>query len=149
MKILHTIDILRQPEDVFPWIGSPEKAMVWMTSVSRTEFLHRTPDMVGTTFREVVADDSGATELHGVVTEYLPDRLIAFHLSGRYNVVDVAYRLEAIEGGTRLTQTADVRFKSLLWLPSMLMWPMFKRKLAQQASSEFAKLKELCERNDK
>jgi hypothetical protein len=43
MKISYTIDILRPPEEVFLWIGSPEKAMVWMTSVSKTEFLHRPP----------------------------------------------------------------------------------------------------------
>lgn len=146
MKILHTIDILRQPEDVFPWIGNPEKAMVWMSSVSSTEFLHRTPDMIGTTFREIVADDEGATELQGVVTDYRPNQLVAFHLSGSFNVVDVEYRLEKIEGGTRLTQKADVRFRSFLWLMSLLMEPMFKKKLAEQTSKEFARLKDLCER---
>ncbi len=146
MKILQTIEILRQPEDVFLWIGSPEKAMVWMTSVSRTEFLRRTPDMIGTTFREIVADEKGSTELQGVVTDYRPNQLIAFHLSGAYDVVDVEYRLEAIEGGTRVTQTADVRFKSFLWLMSILMGSRFKKKLDEQVSREFARLKELCER---
>jgi uncharacterized protein YndB with AHSA1/START domain len=146
MKILHTIDILRPPEDVFLWIGSPERAMVWMTSVSKTEFLHRTPNMIGTTFRETVADDEGSTELQGVVRDYRPNQRIAFHLSGPYNVVDVEYRLETIEGGTRLTQTADVRFKSFLWLMSIVMGPMFKKKLVEQVRREFANLKELCER---
>jgi len=146
MKISYTIDILRPPEEVFLWIGSPEKAMVWMTSVSRTEFLHRTPDMIGTTFREVVADEKGSTELQGVVRDYRPNQRIAFHLSGSYNVVDVEYRLEAIEGGTRLTQTAEVRFKSFLWLVSIVMGPVFKKKLVEQVSQEFANLKELCER---
>ncbi len=146
MKISHTIDILRPPEDVFLWIGSPERAMVWMTSVSKTEFLHRTPEVIGTTFREVVADENGSTELQGVVTDYRPDQRIAFHLSGTYNIVDVEYRLEAIEGRTRLTQTADVRFKSFLWLLSIVMAPIFKRKLLEQVRREFADLKELCER---
>ncbi len=117
-----------------------------MTSVSKTEFLHRTPDMIGTTFREVVADDEGSTELQGVVKDYRPNQQIAFHLSGPYNVVDVEYRLETIEGGTRLTQTADVRFRSFLWLMSIVMGPMFKKKLVEQVRREFANLKELCER---
>lgn len=146
MKISHAIDILRPPEDVFPWIGSPERAMVWMTSVSSTEFLHRTPDMVGTTFREVVADENGSTELQGVVTDYRPNQRIAFHLQGRYNVVDVEYQLEAIEAGTRLTQAAEVRFKSFLWLVSIVMGPLFRKKLLEQVRREFATLKELCER---
>lgn len=120
--------------------------MVWMTSVSRTEFLHRTPEMIGTTFREIVADDKGATELQGVVKDYKPNQLISFHLSGPYNVVDVEYRLEPIDGGTRLTQSADVRFKSFLWLMSIVMAPIFKKKVMEQVRREFAKLKELCER---
>ena len=102
--------------------------------------------MIGTTFREIVADDNGATELQGVVTDYKPNQLMAFHLSGSYNVVDVEYRLEKIASGTRLTQTADVRFKSFLWLMSVLLGPVFKKKLTEQTSKEFAKLKELCER---
>lgn len=102
--------------------------------------------MIGTTFREMVADDEGSTELQGVVRDYRPNQRIAFHLSGPYNVVDVEYRLETIEGGTRLTQTADVRFKSFLWLMSIVMGPMFKKKLVEQVRREFANLKELCER---
>jgi hypothetical protein len=102
--------------------------------------------MIGTTFREVVADEKGSTELQGVVRDYRPNQRIAFHLSGAYNVVDVEYRLEAIEGGTRLTQTADVRFKSFLWLVSIVMGPVFKKKLVEQVSQEFANLKALCER---
>ena len=70
--------------------------MVWMTSVSKTEFLHRTPHMIGTTFREVVADENGSTELQGVVRDYRPNQRIAFHLYGPYNVVDVEYRLETV-----------------------------------------------------
>ena len=111
MKISHAIDILSPPEDVFLWIGSPERAMGWMTSVSRTEFLHRTPDMVGATFREVVADEKGSTELQGVVTDYRPNQRIAFHLYGPYNVVDVEYRLETIEvdaDGRRALQVLSV-----------------------------------------
>lgn len=78
--------------------------------------------------------------------DYRPNQRIAFHLNGLYNVVDVEYRLETIEGGTRLTQTADVRFKSFLWLMSIVMGPIFKKKLLEQVRREFANLKELCER---
>jgi len=59
--------------------------MVWMSSVSKTELLHKTPDMIGTTFREIVEEDGRGTELQGVVTEYKPNQLISFHLSGQLN----------------------------------------------------------------
>lgn len=121
--------------------------MVWMSSVSKTELLDKTPDMVGTTFREVVEEDGRGTELHGVVTDYRPNQLISFHLSGEFNVVDVEYRLEEIENRTRLTQNANIRFKSFMRVLSLLMGPMFKKKIMDQLQKEFAKLKELCERD--
>jgi len=33
MKITYAIDIACEPEDVFPWIAEPEKAMLWQTGV--------------------------------------------------------------------------------------------------------------------
>lgn len=119
--------------------------MAWMSSVSKTELLHETTDMVGTTFREIVEENGQWTELHGVVTDYRPNQLIAFHLSGKFNVVDVEYRLEEIENRTRLTQNANIRFKSFMRVLGILMGPMFRKKIMDQLQKEFAKLKELCE----
>lgn len=45
--------------------------MTWMSSVTKTEILNETPDMVGTTFREIVAENGQGTELHGVITALL------------------------------------------------------------------------------
>ena len=145
MDISHAIDIRAAPQEVFSWLKDPERAKAWMTSVSRTEYLHRTPEVVGTTFRETVADEGGAAELQGVITAYCPGELIAFHLEGQYNVVDVAYRLEEIGGCTRLTQSARIRFKGLVRLMSLLMGAKFKQNILDQSRKEFAKLKELCE----
>jgi hypothetical protein len=102
--------------------------------------------MVGTTFREIVEENGQGTELQGVVTSYKPNQLIAFHLSGKFNVVDVQYSLEQIEGRTRLTQKAVVRFRSFMSVLSILVGPMLKKKLVEQSQKEFARLKELCER---
>jgi carbon monoxide dehydrogenase subunit G len=145
MKLSYTIDIKNTPEKVFYWLGDPERATVWMSSVSKTEMVHETPDMVGTTFREVVEEDGQGTELEGVVTDYRPNQRIAFHLNGKYNVVDVEYCLEGIENHTRLTQKAEVRFKGLLKVLSVVMGAGFKKKALEQSQKEFAKLKELCE----
>lgn len=147
MDISYTIDINNTPEKVFHWLSNPERAMVWMSSVSKTELLHETSDMIGTTFREVVEEDGRGTELYGVVTDYRPNQLIAFHLSGAFNVVNVEYRLEEIEDGTRLTQNANIQFKSFMKVLSILIGPSFKKKIMSQLQSEFAKLKELCEQD--
>jgi len=145
MKITHAVDIERQPGLVFSWLDDPARARAWMSSVSRTEILHRTPDLVGTTFRETVADDSGSTELQGVVTACRPNQEIAFHLDGQFNEVDVDYQLEEVRNRTHLTMHAEVRFKGVLKVLSLLMWPLLKRKVVRQFRRECAELKRLCE----
>lgn len=146
VKLTHAVDIESTPGHVFSWLDDPARAGLWMSSVSRTEILHRTPDLVGTTFREIVSDEHGATELQGVVTACVPNRQIAFHLDGQFNAVDVEYRLDEVATGTRLTMRADVRFKGTLRLMSMVMWPLFKRKVLGQFRRECAELKRVCER---
>jgi uncharacterized protein YndB with AHSA1/START domain len=147
MEISYTIAINNTPEKVFHWLNNPERAMVWMSSVSQTELLHETSNMVGTTFREIVEEDGHGTELHGVVTDYKPNQRIAFHLSGKFHVVDVEYRLEKTGDGTRLTQNAHIRFRSFMNVLSILIRPIFKKKILGQLHKEFARLKELCERD--
>ncbi len=145
MKLTHTLDIDRRPDQVFPWVADPERAKAWMTSVSRTEILERRPGLVGTTFRETVSDERGSTELTGVVTACSQDQLLAFHLEGRFNAVDVEYRLTETARGTRVTMRADVRFKGPLKVPSALLWPLFRRRVLAQFVEECAALKRLCE----
>ena len=145
MKIRISIDIDATPEKIFYWLGDPERAMTWMTSVGKTETLHKTDNWIGTTFREVVQDESGSTEMHGVVTEYATNRSMGFHLEGQYNDADVRFRLETRDGKTRVIQEADVRFKSITRLLMLILGPLFKAKIKKQSMEEFRKLKALCE----
>lgn len=145
MKISQVIEINSTPEEVFYWLGDPQRAMMWMTSVSKAEILQQTPEMTGTTFREAVEEDGRGTELQGIITDWKPNERIAFHLSGQYNVVDVEYRLEEIENGTRLTQNANVRFRSFMKVLSIVMGRAIKRQAMEQSQQEFARLKEFCE----
>lgn len=145
MKISNTIDINAAPEKVFYWISNPSRAMEWMTSVYKTEILHETPGMVGTTFREIIADKNGSTEMRGKVTGYVQNEKMSFHLEGDFNTIDVEYRLEQIDNTTRLTQEANVQLQPLFQILSFIIWPMFKKQIASQSQQEFAKLKELCE----
>lgn len=103
--------------------------------------------MIGTTFRETVEENGRGTELQGTVTGYQPGRLISFHLSGRYNIVDVEYRLENIGDRTRLTQSAEVRFRGFVGVISFFLRPMFKGKIMAQSRQELARLKEICEKS--
>jgi uncharacterized protein YndB with AHSA1/START domain len=145
MKISSSIDIRSTPEVVFGWLSRPEKAMEWMTSVSRTEILEEKPGLVGTAFREVVQDESGALEMRGVVTACEPPRSISFRLASRLNALDVTYCVELAPGGVRLTEEADVRWKFPVSVYSLLFGQRLRRGVLAQLQDEFNKLKALCE----
>jgi uncharacterized protein YndB with AHSA1/START domain len=147
MKFNYSLAIKSTPETVFAWIGSPEKARQWMTNVSETEMLHTTPNMVGSTFREVVSEGGQGIEIHGQVVRYDPNEGIAFHLESRVNSVDVEYRVDAIPSGTRLTQSADIRWKFPVNIISLFAGERFRQGLLTQAQYEFGRVKTLCEGN--
>jgi hypothetical protein len=145
MKVSYTIDIHSTLDKVWYWLGNPERAMVWQTNISKTEILQETPDVIGTTFRETITEGGSSVEMQGMVTGFIEGRLIAMHLSGKYNVVDVEWRLEELGAHTRLTQNSDIRFRSLLKVLSVLLRPVFKKKIMTQLQRECARLKEICE----
>ena len=148
MKLTYTMEIKTTPEKVWYWLGTPERAMVWQTNVSKTEILQETPNMIGTTFRETIEENGRGVEMCGVVTDYRENQSLAMHLSGKYNVVDVKWCIEEMGECTRLTLHANIRFRSFVKVLSILMRPTFRKKLTEQLQGEFAKLKELCERDN-
>ncbi len=145
MKVNHAIEIEATPETVWSWLGTPEKAVEWQTNVSKTEILHKTPDWTGTTFRETVAEGERGTELQGVVTDYRENRSLAMHLSGQFNTVDIAWQLAPAGPRTLLTVRANVRFRGMIGVMSLLLRPVFRRKMAAQLQEETMRLKTLCE----
>ena len=147
MKITYSMEIKTTPEKVWYWLGTPERAMMWQTNVSKTEILQRTPNWIGTTFRETIEENGSGTEMEGVVTDYKENQGLAMHLSGKYNVVDVKWRIEERGEHTRLTVYSNIRFRSFIKVLSILIRPVFKKKITEQLQVEFAKLKELCERD--
>lgn len=146
MKYRYEVEIKATPEKVWYWLGTPERAIVWQTNVAKTEILNKTSDWIGTTFRETIEENGSGTEMEGVVTDYRENQAIAMHLSGKYNVVDVEWHIkESVAQHTRLTVCSDIRFKSFLKLLSILIRPVFKKKITEQLQIETTKLKELCE----
>ena len=148
MRIEISIDVDAPPEDVWYWLGDPERARTWMTSVGRTEYITRTPELIGSTFREYIQEEGQGTWLTGEILDYVPNQRMAVHLEGDFNVVDVVFCLEEVDGITRVTQTADMRFKGLLRLTSLIFGRAIKRNIIRQSSGEFQTLKALCQADD-
>ena len=120
MKITYAMKIKTTPEKVWYWLGTPERAMVWQTNVSKTEILQRTPNWIGTTFRETIEENGKGTEMEGVVTDYRENQALAMHLSGKYNVVDVEWCIEQRGEHTYLTVYSNIRFRSFIKILSII-----------------------------
>lgn len=145
MKITNSVIIKNDPEIVFSWLENPEKAMTWMSSVTKTEIITRSADIVGTTFRETVEDESGAVEMMGTISAFQPGKLIAFHLESKVNVVDVEYSVTGTPGGSLLDYDATIQWKFPVNIISLFIGKKMKESIIAQSDEEFEKLKDLCE----
>ena len=145
MNISCSIDIESAPEVVFGWLEKPEKAMAWMTSVSKTEILHEAAGMVGTTFRETLEEEGNTMEMQGEITGFAAGKSITFHLSSRVNTLDVKYSVEPIPGGARVAVCADIRWKFPVNIYGIFFGEKLRQNITTQLKTEFGRLKQLCE----
>lgn len=145
MHLAFEVDIGSDLETVFSWLATPEKAKIWMTSVSETEIIDEKPGMVGTTFRERVEEGGGGIDMRGSVTAFAQDRQISFHLESRVHRLDVDYRVGVVGDLVRLTVTSDVPWRFPVNVASVFFGGTIKRKIVEQSEQELARLKELCE----
>lgn len=145
MRLHCTNEFSNSPEEIFPWIADPEKAMQWQGHVKGGKIITSTPDVVGTTFSEVLQEGGTKLEMAGVVTQFSPNELIAFHLTTRIHEFDVSYALEGTATGTRLSIDARIRWKFPMNFINIFMGKRVERQLAEQLRSETEQLKRICE----
>jgi hypothetical protein len=145
MRIKYTNEILKSPEVVFPWIAEPNKAMQWQKNVKAAEILIDKSEVVGTTFKEEIQEDGNSLEMRGVITKYIKDQIIAFHLESKIHKVEVSYSLEGDKKSTRVTVDARINWKFPLNLLSLFIGRKMKTGIAEQLKTEIFELKRLCE----
>ncbi len=145
MDITSSININSKAGIVFSWLASPEKARQWMRSVAETEILHETQERVGTTFREVVAEEGGRIEMQGSITGFEQDREISFHLFSKIHELDVDYRVEEIGTGIRVTVDSSIHWKFPVNVLSLFMGGKMRSGITDQLGKELEELKKLCE----
>jgi len=142
VQFLHSVVIRRAPEVVFGWIEDPERARLWQPDVAGGEVPHAEPGMVGTEFREVLADGRGRVEMHGRITEFHPGTSMAVYLQGQGMTVTARYEVSPHPAGTLL------RAEQSLALPgrvARLLEPLIRRRVATRARADLQRLKHLCE----
>jgi hypothetical protein len=145
MRIMYANEIRRSPEVVFPWIAEPDKAMQWQKNVKGGEILIDNPERVGTTFKEVIEEDGNNLEMQGVITKFVEDQEIAFHLESKIHEVDVSYVLVGVDDATRVKVDGRISWKFPFNLLSLFIGRKMKSGIAEQLKIEFLELKRLCE----
>ena len=145
MKITLAVDIFCKPEEVFPWIAEPDKAMRWQKGVKEGEILQETPEKVGTTFREEMEENGKSLVMYGEITEYIQDKLISFHLESRIHRVDVSYSIVWDNDRSIFAMESTIHWKFPMNVISLIIGRKIRKGILQQTESELAELKRLCE----
>lgn len=144
MRILYEAVIPRPPETVFPWIADPDKAMKWQKDVKGGEIIDAKPEIIGTTFKEVIEEDGNRLEMQGTITKYVRNRTIAFHLKSRIHEFDVSYSVEGVGSATKISIDATINWRFPMNVMSLFMRRKMEEGLRRQMESEVQELKTLC-----
>ena len=145
MRITYANEILKPPEFVFPWIAEPDKAMQWQKNVKGGEIIINRPEVIGTTFKEEIEEGGKSLEMYGVITKYIRNQIIEFHLESKIHKLDVSYSVEELNKTTKIIVDARIRWKFPMNLMSILIGNNMKKGIAEQMESEILELKRICE----
>lgn len=145
MRIACETEILCSPEEVFTWVAEPEKAMKWQRNVKAGEIITSKPEVVGTTFKEIVEEGGKTLEMYGVITRFAENKTIGFHIVSKIHEFDISYYLEAKHKSTRMSIEAIIRWKFPINVVSLVLGKRMKKGLTRQLESELLELKRLCE----
>jgi hypothetical protein len=145
MKINFAIEVSGEPDEVFPWIDNPEKAMLWQKGVKKGEIIKETPEKIGTTFIEEMEDSEGSLVMHGVITGYVKNQTITFQLESKIHKLDVCYLITGKDDKSLITAESNIHWKFPMNIMSIFWGSKIKEGILKQTESEFAELKRLCE----
>ena len=145
MKIESTIEIACSPEEVFKWIDDPDKAKMWQKDVKSEEILFKTPEKIGTTFKEEIEEDGNRLIIHGEIKDYIQNQLISFHLNSKIHTVYVTYSLDGKSKLTKVMVDSIINWKFPMSIISLVVGNRIRSNISQKIRSELQKLKALCE----
>jgi len=145
MRITYANEILKPPEFVFPWIAEPDKAMQWQKNVKGGEVIINRPEVIGTTFKEEIEEGGNSLEMYGVITKFIRNQIIEFHLESKIHELDVSYSVEELNKNTKIIVDARINWKFPMNLLSIFIGNKMKKGIAEQMESEILELKRICE----
>jgi hypothetical protein len=126
MKISFEENIKKPAEIVFAWIADK-------------------PEIIGTTFKEIIEEDGKRLEMHGLITKYTQNRTIGFHIESKIHEFDVSYSVEQIDKETKVSIDAIIKWKFPMNFIGLFVGKKMEEGLLGQIKSEVLDLKRICE----
>lgn len=145
MNISLSIQVPGAPDEVFPWLDDPEKAMLWQKGVKKAKMLTETSERIGTTFVEEMEEGGKVLEMHGMITAFARNEMIAFHLESRMHEVDACYSVRGGGESSVVMVASTIHWKFPMNLLSLLFGPKIEEGILQQTQAELGELRRLCE----
>lgn len=108
------------------------------------EIIVNHPEIIGTTFKEVIEEDGNTLEMYGTITKFIQNRLIEFHLISKIHEFDVNYSVEGRGKATKISIEAIIKWKFPMNVISLFMRKKMEEGLKKQLESEVHDLKTLC-----
>jgi carbon monoxide dehydrogenase subunit G len=134
VKIQRTVETTAAPAAVFAYLSDFSNTTEWDPGTITTERVEGDGG-VGTVYRNVSEFNGKKSELRYEVVELVPERRFALEGEGKAAHADDLMELEALpDGGTRVTYTADIRFKGALKVAEPFLGKAFK-KLGDEAEA--------------
>ena len=140
MHFENALTIRRPPHEVFQYLAAFENVPRWNYAIVETQKTSEGPVGVGATYRQTRSIPSPAEETF-TVTEFDPHKRLAIHGDLGPFQGTLTYELDAIPGGTQLTNRADLEGKGVAKVAA----PLLGGRVGDAMAANLQKLKEILE----
>jgi uncharacterized protein YndB with AHSA1/START domain len=141
MRIQSQIEVDRPPNEVFAAMTEVGNTPKWSSAAEREWWVTEPPHGVGSIRHAVGSAFGQRFENDATVTAFDPPRHAALRITIDQGAVDVTFRFEPVNGGARVTVTADLRLRGAARLAA----PMFARMYRQLWEGDLATFKRMME----
>ena len=141
IRIERSIVIERPIDEVFAFVHEPRNDSAWQTTLIESTRLEDGPIGVGTHVRERRRFLGMTVEMTKEITEFEPSTRSAFKMVAGGAPMSGEYRLEAVDGATRVTATGFVEARGFFKMAE----PLFASMAGRELEASLGHLKELLE----
>lgn len=140
MQFVNTVTIRRSTSEVFAYLARFENVPRWNYAIAETRQTSGGPVGVGTTYTQRRTLPRPSEERFEVI-EFVPDTRLAIRGDLGPFEGTLRYRLDAVPGGTRLTNEAHLAGKGLLGIAA----PFATSRIREAVGSNLGELKTILE----